>query len=160
MRDLLTQLGDAGEEQLLKAATDRHADLNKISYLQAEKEFQNASKQMTALEEEAVKALTGESQLDLSVVNEMLLKHKARQEEARRIMEEAQDRMEESQAIEQEAQVQVHQLLTWADRYDKASIEEKHMIISHLVERIDIGENYQINIKFRIATESLLAKTA
>ena len=160
VRDLLTQLGDAGEEQLLKAATDRHADLNKVSYLQAEKEFQNASKQVTALEEEAVKALTGESQLDLSVVNEMLLKHKARQEEARRIMEEAQDRMEESQAVEQEAQVQVHQLLTWADRYDKASIEEKHMIISHLVERIDIGENYQINIKFRIATESLLAKTA
>ena len=89
-----------------------------------------------------------------------LLKHKARLEEARQIMEEAQDRMEESQAIEQEAQVQVHQLLTWADRYDKASIEEKHMIISHLVERIDIGEKYQINIKFRIATESLLAKTA
>ena len=54
----------------------------------------------------------------------------------------------------------MHQLLTWADRYDKASIEEKHMIISHLVERIDIGEKYQINIKFRIATESLLAKTA
>lgn len=28
------------------------------------------------------------------------------------------------------------------------------------VERIDIGEGYEINIKFRIAAESLLAKTA
>ena len=107
-----------------------------------------------------MKALTGESQLDLSVVNDMLLKHKARLEGARQAMEEAREKMEESQAVEQAAQVQVHQLLTWADRYNKTSIEEKHMIISHLVERIDIGEGYKINIKFRVAAESLLAKTA
>ena len=33
---------------------------------QAEKEYENAQKQVTALEEEAVKALTGESQLIVS----------------------------------------------------------------------------------------------
>ncbi len=48
--------------------------------------------------------------------------------------------MEESQAIEQEAQVQAHQLQTGANWYDKVSIEEKRMIIFCLVERIEIGE--------------------
>ena len=75
-------------------------------------------------------------------------------------MEEAKEKMEESEADEQAAKVQVYQVLTWAERYEKASIEEKHMIVSHLIERVEIGENYEINIKFRIAAESLLQKTA
>lgn len=56
--------------------------------------------------------------------------------------------------------MQVQQLLTWADRYDRASVEEKHIIISHLVERIEIGEGYQISIQFKVATESLVRKIA
>ena len=160
VRDLLSRLENTGEELLLKSATDRHANDNRAAYKQAEKDFQSASKQVAALEEEAVKALTGESKLDLGVVNEMLLKHKARLEGARQVMEEAREKMEESEAVEQAAKVQVYQMLTWAERYDKASIEEKHMIVSHLIERVEIGEGNQITIKFRVAAESLLAQTA
>lgn len=160
VRELLSQLENAGEERLLKVATDKRSDLNRNVYKQAEKEFHSASRKVAALEEEAVKALTGESQLDLSVVNEMLLKHKAQLEGARQAMEEAKEKMEESEADEQAAKVQVYQVLTWAERYEKASIEEKHMIVSHLIERVEIGENYEISIKFRVAAESLLQKTA
>ena len=38
--------------------------------------------------------------------------------------------------------------------------EEKHIIISHLVERIEIGEGYEITIHFRVAAESLVRKSA
>ena len=31
--------------------------------------------------------------------------------------------------------------LTWVERYDKARIEAKHMIIAALVDRIEIAEN-------------------
>lgn len=55
-----------------------------MAYKQAQKDFENAQKQVTALEEEAVKALTGESQLDLSIVNQMLLKHRAKLEPLRK----------------------------------------------------------------------------
>ncbi len=160
VRDLLSRLEVTGEKELLKAATGRQDDFNRTVYQQAEKDFQSASRQVTALEEEAVKALTGESQLDLSVVNEMLLKHKARLEGARQTMEEALQKIEESEAVEQAAQVQVHQLLTWADRYDRASVEEKHIIISHLVEKVEIGEGYKITIQFKVAAESLVRKSA
>ena len=47
------------------------ADLYEVAYRQAEEEFQKASRQVAALEEETVKALTRESQLDLGVVNGM-----------------------------------------------------------------------------------------
>lgn len=31
--------------------------------------------------------------------------------------------------------------MTWVERYDKARIEAKHMIIAALVDRIEIAEN-------------------
>ena len=62
---------------------------------------------MTALEEEAVKALTGESQLDLAVVNGMLLKHRARLEECQRTMEEAKAKKEAEAENTKAAKAQV-----------------------------------------------------
>jgi len=31
---------------------------------------------------------------------------------------------------------------------------------SHLIERVEVGKNYEISIKFKVAAESLLQKTA
>ena len=66
-----------------------------IAYRQAVKDYEKAQKQVNALEEEAVKALTGESQLDLKVVNAMLLKHREKLEAAQREMEETRNRVEQ-----------------------------------------------------------------
>ena len=54
----------------------------KVTLKQTEKEYENAQKQVTVLEEEAVKALTGESALDLSIINTMIIKHRAKRDAA------------------------------------------------------------------------------
>jgi len=115
---------------------------------------------VTALEEETVKALTGESQLDLSVVNGMLLKHRARLEECQRTMEEAKAKKEAEAENNKAARAQVKEMLTWVERYDKASVEAKHMIIAALVDRIEIGENYEVPIQFKVSAEQFIRQTA
>ncbi len=45
------------------------------------------------MEDQAIKALTGDNQLDLDVVNSMLVKHKAKMETALAAMEDAESRM-------------------------------------------------------------------
>ena len=65
-----------------------------VAYRQGISEFEKTQKQVSALETEAVKALTGESQLDLSVVNDMLLKHRALLEEEAATVEETKAKVE------------------------------------------------------------------
>ena len=115
---------------------------------------------MTALEEEAVKALTGESQLDLGVVSGMLLKHRAKLEECQRAMEEAKAKKEAEAENTKAAQAQVKEMLTWVERYDIASVEARHMIIAALVDRIEIGENYEVHIQFKASAEQFIQRTA
>lgn len=65
VRLFLSKLEAVPKERLVELASARNEETYKVAYKQAQKDFENAQKQVTALEEEAVKALTGESQLDL-----------------------------------------------------------------------------------------------
>ena len=115
---------------------------------------------MTALEEEAVKALTGESALDLSVINTMIIKHRAKRDAAAQTIEEARARLEQEQMSQKETQAQIDEMLSWADCYDKANIETRHMIIARIIERVEVRANRKIHIKFRISFDQFLGKSA
>ena len=113
---------------------------------------------MNALEEEAVKALTGESQLDLSVVNAMIIKHRARRDAAEQAIEEARERLEQEQITNKETQAQIDEMLSWVDCYDKANVETKHMIISRIIERVEIKARNKIHIKFKISLDQFMGR--
>ena len=51
-------------------------------------------------------------------------------------------------------------MLTWVERYNKASVEAKHMIIATLVDRFEIGENYEVHIQFKVSAEQFIRQTA
>ncbi len=59
--------------------------------------------------------------------------------------------MEKKKDAAQNAAQEVADLLSWADTFDEANAEAKHMIIARLVERIEINHDYEVGIKFRIS---------
>lgn len=158
VKQFLSRLESVPRERLVELASARNEETYKVAFKQAEKEFANAQKQVAALEEEAVKALTGESQLDLSIVNQMLLKHRAKLETAQKAMEEAQTRMQEEKENAKATKAQVEELLSWAQCFDKADIATKHLIVARLVERVDVSTGYKVHIKFRISLKQFLGE--
>jgi hypothetical protein len=79
---------------------------------------------------------------------------KKKPETAQRRMEEA--KMEKEKDAAQTATQEVTDLLSWADTFDEANAETKHMIIARLVERIEINHDYEVEIKFRISVEQYM----
>ena len=154
----LSRIQSVPQEELLKLASARNEEANKIAYKQAEKDFENTQKQVAALEEETVKALTGESQLDLAVVNSMLMKHRAKLEAAQQIMEDAKARMEAEKATAKKTKAQIDELLSWAECFEKADIGTKHMIVSRLISRVEIRSGYKMSLKFKISIEQFLGQ--
>ena len=142
----------------MEIASARNEENYKVALKQAQKDFENAQKQITALEEEAVKALTGESQLDLSIVNSMLIKHRAKLEAADAAMKEAQSRMEAEKENAKETRAQIDELLSWAECFDKADMGTKHLIVARLVERIEVHTGYKVFLKFRISLKQFLGQ--
>ena len=156
VRLFLSRIQSVPREKLVELASARNEEAYTIAYNQAEKEFENILKQVAALEEETVKALTGESQLDLSIVNQMLLKHRAKLEAAQHTMEEAKTRLETEKASAKGTKAQIEELLSWAKCFDAADIGTRHMIIARLVSRVEVTSGYKVHIVFRISIEQFL----
>ena len=112
------------------------------------------------MEEQAVKALTGENVLDISIVNTMMPKYRERMKTAQEQMDEARAKMQAEQEKAKEATKEVKELASCAEAFDDADIERKHMIIARLIERIEVGADYNINIMFRISTSQYTGEVA
>ena len=141
---------------LLKAACKSKCAVYRQAYRQAEADFKKAHTEMAALEEEAMKALTGEARLDIALINSMLPKYKAKLDAAQAQMEESQRKMAEEEAFTMNAAQEYDRMISWADTFESASIETKHMILASLIERVEVGQGYRINILFRISATQYL----
>ena len=49
-------------------------------------------------------------------------------------------------------------MLSWVDCYDKANVETKHMIISRIIERVEIKARNKIHIKFKISLDQFMGR--
>lgn len=156
VRRILNAIKSKPEAALLEKAKECTTGVNEIAYRQAEADFFEAHKQITALEDQTMKFLTGENTVDISIINAMMPKYKEKLAHAQKRMDETRDKMEAEKATAKNAVQEVTDLLSWAEAFDDATIEEKHMIIARLVERIDIGHDYEIEIKFRISVEQYM----
>ena len=159
VRQFLARIHRMPEQKLVAVACGRNRAMYEVAFRQAKKEFENAQKQVNALEEEAVKALTGESQLDMNVVNAMLVKHRGRLEKAQQEMEEAERHITEEDANEKATKAQVDELRSWGEVFATAKKEVKQMILARLIDRIDVYDGYQVKIKYKVSMEQFLQGT-
>lgn len=44
----------------------------------------------------------------------------------------------------------------WSDIYDTATIETKKMIVSQIIERVEVFRDYHLKIKFNISVEQFI----
>ena len=158
VRELFRNLGSVPADKLVERACSRNAEVLKVAYQQAVSELEKTQKQVSALETEAVKALTGESQLDLSVVNGMLLKLRVQLDKDSAAVEEARAKVEADEKNRKATEAQVDQLLTWAEKYDAASYEARHLIIAALIDRVEVNKNYEVKVFFKVSAEQFLGK--
>lgn len=145
-------------EDLIALAGIREVRNAEVMHKQAVKDFEEAQRQINALEEEALKALTGENKLDLGIVNNMIMKQKARLDAAAKAMEESKARLDAEKNQKRSNEIQVDEILTWASRFEDASYEAKHMVIAELVDRIEVKKDYDITIHWRMTAEQFLGK--
>ena len=141
-------------------ASNRNQAVFEVALKQARKDYENAKKQVDALEDQAIKALTGENQLDLGIVNSMLVKHKAKMETALAAMEDAESQMNAAERNTRATKSEIDEIRNWAEHYDEISVEAKHMVIARLVERIEVGNGYKVHIQMKVELEQLIGKTA
>lgn len=160
VRKLLSGLSSKPKVELLGLAVARNEEMLRQSCKHAEKDYEGALKQLNALEDEAVKAIAGESPIELSLLNGMLIKQRAKLDECMKVMERARQKFETEMQNCRSANANVSELLSWGACFDTANIETKHMVLSRLIDRVEVSSGYKIQIHFKVAYEQFTEKPA
>lgn len=146
--------------QMLAAARQRSDSMDEIALANAEEALQKAQAEMSALEDEAVKALTGESKLDISFINGLIPKRRAALEKATEELARLRGVIAETEKKNASINQELKIILSWADAFDSASTDVKRSIISALIDRITVYNDCSLDIHFRISAEQFLGKAA
>lgn len=101
---------------------------------------------MTALEEEAVKALTGESKMDINFINSLIQKRRANLEKALAVAERIRAEIENDANLDEIHIREIETIRSCAETFVAASLETKRSIISALIDKVVANSDYNMDI--------------
>lgn len=94
--------------------------------------------------------LMGESSFESEQLSTLLKNIQAEINETVQKIETLDSEVAEKKASIDNIRPQYESFRTWAEEYDKCTVEQKKMIISQLVDRIEVCKGYKINIVFNM----------
>ncbi len=143
----------------LTTSEERTRRIQEEALEQAEAALKKAQT-MTALEEAAVKALTGEGSMDLQFINSLIPKRRANLENALGDVERLRGELTEIERAEQAASRELKMILSWAETLDAASRETRCSIIALLIHRVVVYADDRPDIHFHRTAEQYLEKAS
>lgn len=136
--------------EMLQAANKRSQTINQESLLYAEAALKKAQTEMAVLEEETVKALTGESKLDIDFINGLIIKRRESLENATAEVKKVQEQIENEIQLNKAKEKELNMIASWADAFEKASFDTKRNIVSSIISKVIVQKDYNVYIHYRI----------
>ena len=159
IRQLLRRLGGFSASEAVDQAYQQHISEKRAIVQRVQREAQKTEKDLQNLQNEILKALSGESAFDLSILNDMVKGLKAKQEEQLAALSAAQDEESEERSTILQMQSTYNQFVEWADVYESATMETKKMIAAQLIKRVEVYEGYKFKVELTLTAKQFLDKT-
>ena len=135
---------------MLQATSDRVRSVDDDALEKAEAALKKDQTELTALEEGVVKALTGESKMDLYFINSLIPRRHANLEKALAEMERIRIEIENDAKLDEIHIREIETIRSWAETFGVASLKTKRSIIFALIDRIVVNSDYNLDIYFCI----------
>lgn len=120
---------------------------------EARHKLENLQKQQKNLKQEILKSMAGESAFDQNVIQEMFEANTKVIAQVRQEMEIIEQEKDEADRKLKQLMEQYQHISEWSEVFDGASVDEKKMILSRLIEKISVSRDYHITIYFYITLD-------
>ena len=116
-------------------------------------EYAKATADLDALKGEVVKAIRGEGSFSKELLSVLIAESEAKCRELQEKLEAAQAAYDEGKDVMASLSAQYDEIISWSELYDTASTAAKKMIVSALIERVDVYRGYKLHVEFTIDFE-------
>ena len=156
VRNIFSRVKNIGREDVLNACY-YHETSSKRSFVQGlQREVAKADTELQKLKAEIVKALTGQSAFTPELLSGAIKEQENKCAELRGTLSMAEMELKNSEAQMEKLGQKYETLLAWSAAYENASMSAKKIIVSQMIERVDVYRDYHLKLKLNISVEQFL----
>jgi len=122
-------------------------------YKAAQREYTKAAVDLAELKAEVLKAIRGQSKFTPELLNELITESEKSLVEIEVVRNTAKQELDGCKYQMEEMQAKYDEVISWTELYDAADLAAKKMIVANLINRVEVGTDYDIHIDFNIDLE-------
>lgn len=156
IHDVFAKVRSISREEVLltRNKSDLLARENHVKQLR--QGYSKAEGELEKLRGEIVKSLTGESVFTPEMLKQAILSQEKKCRDIYQALKEAETELNDSEKHFSVLEEKYADLLQWADIYDGADIAAKKMIVSHMIDSVDVFRGYEIRVSMNISIKQFL----
>ncbi len=156
VRSILEKVRAVDRSEIIQAQNkaDMAAKRRHVSELQ--REVVKAEDELRKLQNEIIRSLTGESAFTPQMLRPVIDAQESKLADLMQTLKAAEEDMRDSENNLLNLAERFDDVLQWAAMYDKADMPAKKMIVSRIIERVDMFRDYEIKITLNISIEQFL----
>ena len=153
---IFEQIRDTPYSRMAENRIRQESNLQKSKRASVEKKIKTAQHALERFEGEILKCLDGISNFTEDMIAKQIRRYQQELDDAKAEYAELQNaRLNEAAEI-RKLRTYYDDFRGWAEEFDTAPLEMKRMILSHLIDRVEVGRKYQVTIKLNMEYQQFL----
>ena len=148
---LFERMKTAPRSQLIQKQREKELQLANSSVANLEKLHAAAERELESYKKEIIKTINGTGSFGADILGEMIEDTRSKLAALAQELEQAKEKAADLKNSAVAVQKEYDKIMSWADLYAGSSIEGKKMILRQLIERVNIGKNFEIEVEFKIS---------
>ena len=156
VEEVFEKIRDTPYSQVAENRIRQESNLQKTKRAAVEKKIKAAQHALERFEGEILKCLDGTSNFTEDMIAKQIRRYQQELDDAKAEYAELRNaRLNEAAEI-RKLRTYYDDFRGWAEEFDAAPLEMKRMILSHLIDRVEVGRKYQVTIKLNMEYQQFL----
>jgi hypothetical protein len=159
VRGLLSQIKSVPLASIVNKKQSEHVKETKSKLAAAEKTLKKATDNLKTLKLEIVNAIRGESDFTSELLREMIELAEKERDSTELTIIQLTEQCQNAKRVQIECEAQHDKLISWAEIFDKCDFDIKKMIVYEIVDKVIVGESYDIHVELAISMKQYMELT-
>ena len=148
IKKVFERMRGISKEEMIASRYDKELSLRKSNLVKTKADLANEREKLSKLRAEVIKSIQGESAYSKELLAGLVNETDSKVRELENFCVKAEQEVAEKQILMKDLGDSYDEIISWAELYGSASIEQKKMIVNAMITRVDVYRDYQLNIEF------------
>ncbi|WP_236757217.1 recombinase family protein [Acutalibacter muris] len=153
---IFDKVSSLSRDDILAERFAQDCNARKTAFESAKKEYEKAETELKKLKSEIIKSISGESAFAPELLNSIIQEQEQKCDELKKACLTAQREWEDDTSALANMGQQYDDILEWSAVYDHVTMPAKKVIVSHIIERVDVFRGYRLKLQLNLSVEQFL----